>query len=156
MCVAYTKMYWMQKKKNGVIYSVSPSYCDQVTVFLSFYERLVVKYIWKRMTRTQLCYSKRLTACIHAKQLQLCLTLCNPMDDSPPGSCVQGILQAGILDWVAILSTQGLNPRLLCFLHCQVSSLSLALPGNSRPTVREFNFSYEKSLMCTIFFLKVL
>ena len=33
---------------------------------------------------------------------QLCLTLCDPMDCSPPGSCVHGILQARILAWVAI------------------------------------------------------
>ena len=34
--------------------------------------------------------------------LQLCLPLCNPMDCSPPGFSVQGILQAGILEWVAM------------------------------------------------------
>ena len=34
---------------------------------------------------------------------QLCLTLCDPMDGSPPGSSVHGILQARILEWVAIL-----------------------------------------------------
>ena len=33
---------------------------------------------------------------------QLCLTLCDPMDYSPPGSSVHGILQARILEWVAI------------------------------------------------------
>ena len=33
---------------------------------------------------------------------QLCLTLCNPMVCSPPGSFVHGILQAGILEWAAI------------------------------------------------------
>ena len=33
---------------------------------------------------------------------QSCLTLCNPMDRSPPGSSVYGILQARILEWVAI------------------------------------------------------
>ena len=38
-----------------------------------------------------------------AKLLQSCLTLRNPMDCSPPGSSVHGILQARILDWVAIL-----------------------------------------------------
>ena len=37
-----------------------------------------------------------------AKSLQLCLTLCNPIDGSPPGSFVHGILQARILEWVAI------------------------------------------------------
>ena len=33
---------------------------------------------------------------------QLCLTLCDPMDCSPPGSSVHGIHQARILEWVAI------------------------------------------------------
>ena len=37
-----------------------------------------------------------------AKSLQLCLTLCDPMDGSPPGSPVPGILQARTLEWVAI------------------------------------------------------
>ena len=37
-----------------------------------------------------------------AKSLQSCLTLCDPIDGSPPGSPVPGILQARILEWVAI------------------------------------------------------
>ena len=37
-----------------------------------------------------------------AKSLQLCLTLCNPIDGSPSGSSVPGTLQARILEWVAI------------------------------------------------------
>ena len=40
--------------------------------------------------------------CVPAKLLQLCLTLCDPRDRSPPGSSVHGILQARILEWVAI------------------------------------------------------
>ena len=39
--------------------------------------------------------------------LQLCLTLCNPMDCSLPGSSVHGILQARIPDWVAISFSRG-------------------------------------------------
>ena len=35
------------------------------------------------------------------KSLQLCLTLCDPVDGSPPGSSVPGILQARTLEWVA-------------------------------------------------------
>ena len=38
-----------------------------------------------------------------AKSLQLCLTLCDPIDGSQPGSSIPGILQAGILEWVASL-----------------------------------------------------
>ena len=73
-----------------------------------------------------------------AKLLQLCSTLCNPIDGSPPGFPIPGILQARTLDWVAIsfcnawkwkvkvkllshvlhvrlLATPGLQPtRLLC------------------------------------------
>ena len=37
-----------------------------------------------------------------AKSLQSCPTLCSPIDGSPPGSPVPGILQAGTLEWVAI------------------------------------------------------
>ena len=37
-----------------------------------------------------------------AKSLQSCLTLCDPIDGSPPGSPVPGILQATTLEWVAI------------------------------------------------------
>ena len=37
-----------------------------------------------------------------AKSLQSCPTLCDPIDGSPPGSPIPGILQARILEWVAI------------------------------------------------------
>ena len=42
------------------------------------------------------------TAAAAAKSLQSCLTLCDPIDSSPPGSPVPGILQARTLEWVAI------------------------------------------------------
>ena len=41
------------------------------------------------------------SAAAAAKSLQSCLTLCNPIDGSPPGSAVHGILQARTLEWVA-------------------------------------------------------
>ena len=37
-----------------------------------------------------------------AKSLQSCPTLCHPIDGSPPGSAIPGILQARTLEWVAI------------------------------------------------------
>ena len=40
-----------------------------------------------------------------AELLQLCPTLCDPVDSSPPGSSVHGILQAGVLEWVAMPSS---------------------------------------------------
>ena len=45
--------------------------------------------------------------CMHVKLLQLCLTLDDPMDCSPPDSSVHGILQAGMLEWVAMPSFRG-------------------------------------------------
>ena len=39
---------------------------------------------------------------VAAKLLQSCLTLCDPIDGSPPGSAVPGTLQARTLEWVAI------------------------------------------------------
>ena len=38
---------------------------------------------------------------------QLCPTVCGPMDSSPPGYAVYGILQARILEWVAIAFSRG-------------------------------------------------
>ena len=43
-----------------------------------------------------------IAAATAAKSLQSCLTLCDPIDGSPPGYSVPGILQARILEWVAI------------------------------------------------------
>ena len=43
-----------------------------------------------------------MAAAAAAKLLQSCLTLCDPIDGSPLGSSVPGILQAGILEWVAM------------------------------------------------------
>ena len=40
------------------------------------------------------------TAAAAAETLQLCLTLCDPVDGSPPGSSVPGVLQARTLEWV--------------------------------------------------------
>ena len=45
-------------------------------------------------------------ACVHAKLLQLCPTLCKPMDCSPSGSSVLGSLQARILKWVPMPSSR--------------------------------------------------
>ena len=52
-------------------------------------------------------YLSRLCVCI--KLPQSCLTPCDPMDYSPPGSSVHGILQARILEWVARPSSRSLE-----------------------------------------------
>ena len=45
--------------------------------------------------------------CVHVQLLQSCLTLCDPVECNPPGSSVHGILQARILEWVAVLYSRG-------------------------------------------------
>ena len=51
--------------------------------------------------------SPLLQQCMHAKLLQSCPTLCNPMDNNPPGSSVHGISQARILEWIVMPSSRG-------------------------------------------------
>ena len=83
-----------------------------------------------------------------ANLLQLCLTFCDPMNHSPPGSSVHGILQARILEWVACPPSGDLpDPRngtlcLLHLLHWQLGSLSLVPPG--KPSVLD---TYHISLL---------
>ena len=50
----------------------------------------------------QVLYHLATAAAAAAKSLQLCPILCDPIDGSPPGSSVPGILQARTLEWVAI------------------------------------------------------
>ena len=56
-----------------------------------------------RSTGSQVfCYLGPAAAAAAAKLLQSCLTPCDPIDGSPPGSAIPGILQARTLEWVAI------------------------------------------------------
>ena len=58
---------------------------------------------WKSKLRFQYrVAAAAAAAAAAAKSLQLCLTLCDPIDGSPPGSPVPGILQARTLEWGAI------------------------------------------------------
>ena len=62
--------------------------------------------------------------CVCMLVTQSCLTLCDPMDCNPPGSSVQRILQARILEWVVMLFSRGSltqesNPFLLHLLGCK-------------------------------------
>ena len=60
----------------------------------------------KEYVKAVYCHPVYLTsmqsAAATAKSLQSCRTLCDPIDGSPPGPAIPGILQARILEWVAI------------------------------------------------------
>ena len=74
-----------------------------VDCFPTLYPR-VVKSKWEWKLAIYISFSILLLWKIYiaAKLLQLCPTLCDPIDGSPPGSAVPGILQARALEWVAI------------------------------------------------------
>ena len=67
------------------------------------------------------------TAAATAKSFQSCLTLCDPIDGSPPSSSVPGILQAGIPEWVAFPSP--MHACMLSHLDC----VQLCNPIDSSP-----------------------
>ena len=67
-----------------------------------------------------------------AKSLQLCPTLCNPIDGSPPGSSVPGILQSRILDWVAIsFSNACMHAKSLQLCPTLCNPIDHSPPGSS-------------------------
>ena len=67
-----------------------------------------------------------------AKSLQSCPTLCNAIDDSPSGSAVPGILQARILDWVAIsFSNACMHAKSLQLCPTLCNPMDSNLPGSS-------------------------
>jgi len=69
----------------------------------SFLTRDQALSLWSGSTGSKtLDYQRTDPAAAAAKLLQSCLTLCDPIDSSPPGSPVPGILQARTLEWVAI------------------------------------------------------
>ena len=68
-----------------------------------------------------------------AKLLQSCPTLCDPIDGSPPGSTVPGILQARTLEWVAIAFSNVLHTPWLSSFSSLLRSIS------------QTNFSVPKS-----------
>ena len=91
--------------------------------------------------------------CVHAKLLKLCPTVCGPMDCSSTGSCVCGILQTRILEWVICppqgdLPNPGIKPSLLGFLHWLLGSLPLVPSGKP---IYMYTYLYLYLLMCTNF-----
>ena len=105
-------------KSTKVVYTsnlLQKSYEIQKTKLRKFWRRR-----WRRLKET---YTKRTDTSIQcpnkvrtlnttsaaaaaaAKSLQSCPTLCDPIDGSPPGSSIPGILQARTLEWVAISSS---------------------------------------------------
>ena len=87
-------------EKPGRLQSMGSQRAGQDWATNTFFHTWFPSLVWRVLL---LCY---------AKSLQLCPTLCNPMDCSPPGSSVQRVLQGRILGWVAIPSSRrSFQPR---------------------------------------------
>ena len=91
----------------------------------------------------------QLGSCMHAKLLQLCLTLCDPMGGSLPSSSVHGIFQARILEWVAMPSSGDLPNS-----GIELASLtSPALAGSSLPPAppgKPYNQGHQNPILCIV------
>ena len=81
---------------------------------LTHVDMLTFFYTWTRWyihtqrdSYTQVHSHMNMLTCMGAKSLQLCLTLYDATDCSLPGSSVHGILQARILEWIAVPSSRG-------------------------------------------------
>ena len=80
--------------------SLQSDHCQSLLLFLL---NAFAKCFFTISLCSELAHStKHLAAAAAAKSLQSCSTLCDPIDGSPPGSPVLGILQARTLEWVAI------------------------------------------------------
>ena len=95
------------KQMSGQVSQVSAGdyQADERTVIVRLSCRLSSR-LTGRCREAQLAIIKQSKppAAAAAKSLQSCPTLCDPIDDSPPGSLIPGILQARTLEWVAISS----------------------------------------------------
>ena len=70
-------------------------------------KNIKTSYFWLKSHQLRMITMIILPSCVHAYSLQLCPTLWDPMDCSLPGSSIHGILQARILEWVAMPSSRG-------------------------------------------------
>ena len=92
-CIKNQRHHFSNKGPSSQIYGFSSSHVRLVKAMVF----PVVTYGCESWT-----IQKVAAAAAAAKSLQSCPTLCDPIDGSPPGSSVSGILQARILEWVAI------------------------------------------------------
>ena len=99
----------------------SEASCVSVLSSLDWCSVFEEQHVLRAISQLTSCLSKPREVCLRTtmprsmKVTQWYLTLCNPMDYSPTGSSVHGILQARILEWVTIPSSRcpdpGIEPR---------------------------------------------
>ena len=93
----------------------------------------VISQVTYYLSLTQRVLSITLLPCAAAKSLQSCWTLCDPVDGSPPGSPIPGILQARTLRWVQLCSS------LSILWHCLSLGLGWKFTFSSPVATDEFS-----------------
>ena len=83
--------------------------------------------------------------CVCVLVTQSCLTLCDPVDCSPPGSSVHGIFQARVLEWIAISFSRGsFNPGIEPGSpELKADSLPPEPPGKPPFTVDSYSYIFQ-------------
>ena len=125
VCISFHMMVFSRYSPRR---GISGSYSNSIFKFLRSFHNVFHRDFF-------FFFPKGLSMYLRAKWLESCLTLCNPVDCSPPGSSVHGhspgkntrvgchfLLQE-------IFLIQGSNSHLLCLLHWQAGSLPLGPPG---------------------------
>ena len=90
------------------------------------------RHCWDHFTFTNSFNPSHNSAAAAAKSLQLCPTLCDPPDGSPPGSAIPGILQARTLEWVAI-----------SFSNAWKQKVKVKLLSRVRPSATPWTAAYQ-------------
>ena len=92
------------------------------------------------------CWATREAHAAAAKSLQSCPTLCDPIDQSPPGSAIPGILQARTLEWVAISFSNSLVHSVSYFEMCsKLHFVIVAFPKDMMSQHQHFDLNKKGS-----------
>ena len=92
-------------------------------------------FLWRRTKKRQFATAAAAAAAAAAKSLQSCPTLWDPIDGSPPGFPIPGILQARTLEWVAISFSSAwkwkVKAKSLSRVRLLATPMDCSLPGSS-------------------------
>ena len=118
---------------GSTLYLLIPTSPNQIPLDELHHSRNLCKRRRKTQKYQYLDYFKILYAAAAAKLRQSCPTLCDPIDGSPKGSSVPGILQARTLEWVAISLSNAVQSESEVAQSCPTRSdpMDCSLPGSS-------------------------
>ena len=109
-CRPFCQEHFTLSTHTAYFFQMSAWYCLVDGVFSNLLHKIAAHPISPIPLSPSLCFTFLHGTWVCAKSIHSCLTLCDVMYYSLPGSFVHGILQAGILEWVAVPSSRGSSP----------------------------------------------